>query len=722
MPVTTDQVLETLRPVEDPELHRSIVDLGMVRDIKVGPDGRRRGARRAHRRRVPAAQRDHQPRDRCGAGPARRRRRRPRLHRHDRPGARGPARAPPRRSRRLGRPRSAPTVTPRAARSPSPSTARAPGRCSSPPARAASARRSVTTNLAVALAQQGHSVGVIDADVYGFSIPRMLGTDRDPVVIDNMLLPPEQWGVRCISIAYFVPEGQAVIWRGPMLHKALEQFLTDVYWDEPDFLLVDMPPGTGDIALSLSQFLPRGEVYVVTTPQPAAQKVARLSAAMAERVNLEVKGVIENMSWFTGDDGKRYEIFGAGGGQELADELGVPLLGQIPLLPQLREGGDDGRPDRRGGPGQRGRPASSRPSPSASPWSWRRGASTAPPSRSSDDRPAVAGVRVARAPVAPLTLDRRSARARKRSADVDVRIGVIQAPREILLEMGGDTDRDALKAQVDAALSSDGGVLWLTDERGREVGHPVGEGRLRRDRHPRRRPPDRLRRADAPRADDGRSDPARPQAPVRHRQGRRRQDHRRRVARRCSRRRQGKRTLVCEVDAKGDLAAAYESRPLTLQAPRGAARPVRHGDEHRGLAARSTSASSCGSRCSAASVRWPARLDFVANAAPGREGDPHGRQGRPTRCGSATTTSSSSTPRRRGHIIGQLAAPKAINELVQVGHGPRPDAVDARHPPRPRPHGRAHRDDPRGDAGHRDHRAGRTPRRARPASTWPPSS
>jgi ATP-binding protein involved in chromosome partitioning len=205
-------------------------------------------------------------------------------------------------------------------------------------------KSSVTTNLAVALAQAGHSVGVIDADVYGFSIPRMLGTDRDPVAIDNMLLPPEQWGVRCISIGYFVPEGQAVIWRGPMLHKALEQFLTDVYWDDPDFLLIDMPPGTGDIALSLSQFLPRGEVYVVTTPQPAAQKVARLSAAMAERVHLEVKGVIENMSWFTGDDGRRYEIFGAGGGQELADELGVPLLGQIPLLAPVRQGSDDGRP------------------------------------------------------------------------------------------------------------------------------------------------------------------------------------------------------------------------------------------------------------------------------------------------------------------------------------------------------------------------------------------
>jgi ATP-binding protein involved in chromosome partitioning len=129
-----------------------------------------------------------------------------------------------------------------------------------------------------------------------------------------------------------------------MLHKALEQFLTDVYWDEPDFVLVDMPPGTGDIALSLSQYLPRGEVYVVTTPQPAAQKVARLSAAMAAKVNLPVRGVIENMSWFTGDDGTRYELFGAGGGQELAEELEVPLLGKLPLVPALREGGDDGRP------------------------------------------------------------------------------------------------------------------------------------------------------------------------------------------------------------------------------------------------------------------------------------------------------------------------------------------------------------------------------------------
>jgi ATP-binding protein involved in chromosome partitioning len=205
-------------------------------------------------------------------------------------------------------------------------------------------KSSVTTNLAVALAAAGHSVGVVDADIYGYSIPRMLGADRDPVVIDEMLVPPQSYGVRCISIGYFVPEGQAVVWRGPMLHKALEQFLTDVFWDEPDFLLIDMPPGTGDIALSLSQYLPRAEVYVVTTPQEAAQKVARLSAAMAKKVNMTVRGVIENMSWFTGDDGKRYELFGSGGGTMLADELDVPLLAQIPLVNQLREGGDDGKP------------------------------------------------------------------------------------------------------------------------------------------------------------------------------------------------------------------------------------------------------------------------------------------------------------------------------------------------------------------------------------------
>ncbi|MGF1597727.1 MAG: Mrp/NBP35 family ATP-binding protein [Acidimicrobiales bacterium] len=211
-------------------------------------------------------------------------------------------------------------------------------------------KSSVTTNLAVALAArtdadgQPRKVAVVDADVWGFSIPRMLGVDRDPVVIDEMIVPPDAHGVRCISMGFFVEENQPVIWRGPMLHKALEQFLTDVFWDDPDYLIVDLPPGTGDIALSLSQFLPRAELLVVTTPQPAAQKVAQRAAYMAHKVHITVSGVVENMSWFTGDDGKRYELFGAGGGQALADDLGVPLLATVPLVPSLREGGDVGDP------------------------------------------------------------------------------------------------------------------------------------------------------------------------------------------------------------------------------------------------------------------------------------------------------------------------------------------------------------------------------------------
>ena len=205
-------------------------------------------------------------------------------------------------------------------------------------------KSSVTTNLAVALANRGHRVAAVDADVWGFSMPRMLGISAPPGLIDDVIIPPEAHGVRLISMGFFAREDQAVIWRGPMLHKALEQFLTDVYWGELDYLVVDMPPGTGDVSLSIAQFLPRAEVLVVTTPQPAAQRVAQRAAAMAEKVELKVIGVIENMSWFTGDDGTRYELFGAGGGEELAGELGVPLLARIPLVPELRQGGDVGRP------------------------------------------------------------------------------------------------------------------------------------------------------------------------------------------------------------------------------------------------------------------------------------------------------------------------------------------------------------------------------------------
>jgi ATP-binding protein involved in chromosome partitioning len=207
-------------------------------------------------------------------------------------------------------------------------------------------KSSVTVNLAVALAARGHEVGLLDADVYGFSVPKMLGVTRGPVAIDELLVPPVVHGVRCLSMGFFVPDEQPVIWRGPMLHKALEQFLVDAYWGEPDFLLIDMPPGTGDVALSLGQYLPRTEVLVVTTPQPAAQRVAQRSAYAAKQLNLPVRGVIENMSCFTGDDGKRYELFGAGGGQALADALEVSLLGSIPLVPAVRQGADEGVPIR----------------------------------------------------------------------------------------------------------------------------------------------------------------------------------------------------------------------------------------------------------------------------------------------------------------------------------------------------------------------------------------
>ncbi len=210
-------------------------------------------------------------------------------------------------------------------------------------------KSSVTVNLAVALSNLGHDVAVLDADIYGFSIPKMLGADVQPTVLDEeekLLLPVAAHGLRIISAGNFIPDDQAMIWRGPMLHQMLREFLTRVWWGDPDFLVVDMPPGTGDIALSVAQYLPGAEVYVVTTPQPAAQRVAQRSALMArnDKINQPVMGVIENMSWFTGDDAKRYPLFGQGGGQELADELGVPLVGQVPLIPALREGGDTGLP------------------------------------------------------------------------------------------------------------------------------------------------------------------------------------------------------------------------------------------------------------------------------------------------------------------------------------------------------------------------------------------
>jgi ATP-binding protein involved in chromosome partitioning len=206
-------------------------------------------------------------------------------------------------------------------------------------------KSSVTVNLAAALAAEGYRVGVLDADVWGFSVPRMLGVSGKPVGFNDMILPLESHGVRVISMGFFVGEETPVIWRGPMLHKAVEQFLGDVYWGDLDFLLCDLPPGTGDVSISLASFLPGASMLVVTTPQEAARKVAERAGKMAERTNLRPIGVVENMSFYVCPHcGERDEIFGSGGGREAAETLGVPLMAQVPLIPAVRAGGDLGTP------------------------------------------------------------------------------------------------------------------------------------------------------------------------------------------------------------------------------------------------------------------------------------------------------------------------------------------------------------------------------------------
>jgi len=202
-------------------------------------------------------------------------------------------------------------------------------------------KSSLTVNLAAALDALGQRVGLVDADVYGHSLPHMLGVNQRPVVVDRMIVPPVRGDLKFISIGNFLDDNAPVMWRGPMLHRALEQFLTDVHWGDLDTLVVDMPPGTGDVAISLSQLLPRAEVLVVTTPQPAAQQVAVRAASMAQKTGMRLLGAVENMSWLVGTG---QELFGSGGGQRLADEIGVPLLARIPLDPVLRECADRGEP------------------------------------------------------------------------------------------------------------------------------------------------------------------------------------------------------------------------------------------------------------------------------------------------------------------------------------------------------------------------------------------
>jgi ATP-binding protein involved in chromosome partitioning len=211
-------------------------------------------------------------------------------------------------------------------------------------------KSSVTVNLACALAAQGLRVGIVDADVHGFSVPGLMGITQTPTRVDDMILPPVAFGVKVISIGMFVAGNQPVAWRGPMLHRALEQFLTDVYFGDLDALFLDLPPGTGDIAISVAQLLPKAEILVVTTPQAAAADVAERAGAIATQTGQSVAGVIENMSYLEMPDGGRMELFGSGGGAVLAERLTatvgseVPLLGQIPLDILLREGGDAGLP------------------------------------------------------------------------------------------------------------------------------------------------------------------------------------------------------------------------------------------------------------------------------------------------------------------------------------------------------------------------------------------
>jgi ATP-binding protein involved in chromosome partitioning len=207
-------------------------------------------------------------------------------------------------------------------------------------------KSTLTANLAAGLAAEGKRVGVLDADVWGYSIPRMfgLGATRPPVSPERKIIPLSAFGVKVISIGFFVEEDAAVVWRGPMLHKALTQFLQDVAWGSLDYLLIDLPPGTGDVSMTLAQLLPQSEFVIVTTPQPTAQKVARRAAEMAHKVSLQIAGIIENMSGFTTPSGERFAIFGEGGGQQLADELDVPLLGKVPLTLPLREQADGGVP------------------------------------------------------------------------------------------------------------------------------------------------------------------------------------------------------------------------------------------------------------------------------------------------------------------------------------------------------------------------------------------
>jgi ATP-binding protein involved in chromosome partitioning len=325
---TKEQITEALKAVIDPELRRSIVDLGMVRSIAIADDGRvdvvvslttpgcpiRSHFQNAVAERVGELEGVTQ----VGVGFD--------VLSNDEKG---------RLQQSLGR-----------QRLPEGALAQVKNVVCVASGKGGVGKSTMTANLAAALQAEGHSAGALDCDVYGYSIPRMLGVNSKPEVNAERKIVPVTGpgGVKVMSIGFFIEENAAVVWRGPMLHKAIQQFLEDVDWGELDYLLLDLPPGTGDVSMTLAQLLPQAKILIVTTPQPAAQSVASRAAEMAEKVDLELLGVIENMSAFTGPDGQRVTIFGEGGGQLLADELDIPLIGKVPLSEELREHADAGSP------------------------------------------------------------------------------------------------------------------------------------------------------------------------------------------------------------------------------------------------------------------------------------------------------------------------------------------------------------------------------------------
>ncbi len=344
---TVEQVRAALATVQDPEIRRPITDLGMVKDVTVATDGIGRRRDLPHRGRLSDARQDQPGHHAAVSALA---------------GVTGVTveldvmsdeqRTELRKSLRGD---SKDPVIPFAQ----------PGSLTRvycvASGKGGVGKSSVTVNLAVAMAARGLSVGIVDADIYGHSIPRMLGTDGKPTKVETMIMPPQAHGVKVISIGMFTPGNTPVVWRGPMLHRALQQFLADVFWGDLDVLLLDLPPGTGDIAISVAQLVPNAEILVVTTPQQAAAEVAERAGAIALQTRQRVAGVVENMSWLEMPDGSRMDVFGTGGGQagrRLADQVDRrrgAAAGPGSAGPAAARGGRRGRPDRRDAAGRAGR-------------------------------------------------------------------------------------------------------------------------------------------------------------------------------------------------------------------------------------------------------------------------------------------------------------------------------------------------------------------------------